>query len=153
TDLLPTGLGLVSAAPSQGAYNSATGLWTVGQVEVAATATLTVMAQVLGPNPATNVTTVSQADQFDPDATNNTASATETPQQADLHLTKAVSNARPNAGATVPFTVPLRNAGPDAATGVAVTALLPGGLTFLSAVPSLGSYDPASGIWAVGRVT
>src|SRR5262249_46604429 len=95
-DLLPPGLGLVSAAPSQGTYDNTGGLWTVGQVDVAAPATLVLRAQVLSANPASNVATVSAADQFDPDTTNNSGTATETPQQADLRLTKTVDQARPN---------------------------------------------------------
>ena len=42
--------------------------------------------------------TVTDADQFDPDAGDNTATATETPQQADLALTKTVNDATPNVG-------------------------------------------------------
>src|SRR5262249_30045069 len=103
-------------------------------------------------NPATNVATVNAADQFDPDTTNNSGSATETPRRADLRLTKSVSDSRPNVGDTVTFTVALTNAGPDAATGVIVSHLLPGGLPFLSPTPSQGSYDAVAGTWAVGTV-
>ena len=79
------------------------------------------------PTPQTNTATISHADQFDPDTGNNTASATETPQQADLALTKTVSNPTPNVGDTITFTVTLTNTGPDAATNVAVHDLLPAG--------------------------
>ena len=67
-------------------------------------------------------------------------------------MTKSVSNPTPNVGDTITFTVTLTNAGPDAATGVQVTDLLPAGLTFVSATPSQGSYVGASGAWTVGTI-
>ena len=45
-------------------------------------------------------------------------------------MTKTVSDATPNVGDQITFTVTLSNQGPDAATGVQVTDLLPAGLTF-----------------------
>ena len=88
---------------------------------------------MVSPAAQTNTATISDADQFDPNTGNNTASATETPQQADLAVTKTVSDATPNVGDPITFTVTLTNSGPDAATGVQVTDLLPAGLTFVSA--------------------
>src|SRR5262249_7505674 len=44
------------------------------------------------------------------------------------------------------------NAGPDAATGVQLTDLLPAGLTFVSATPSQGTYSSSTGLWNVGTV-
>ena len=73
---------------------------------------------MVSPGAQTNTATISDADQFDPNTGNNSASATETPQQADLAVTKTVSNPTPNVGDTITFTVTLTNNGPDAATGV-----------------------------------
>ena len=152
-DLLPAGLSFVSATPSQGTYLNLTGVWTVGSAPVGTQHTLLLQATVVSPNPQTNTATISGADQFDPDLANNTASATETPQQADLSLTKIVSDATPNVGDTITFTVTLTNLGPDPATNVQVQDLLPAGLTFVSAAPSQGSYVPLTGTWTVGSVT
>ncbi|WP_143198727.1 DUF11 domain-containing protein, partial [Bradyrhizobium sp. AS23.2] len=74
-------------------------------------------------------------------------------QQADLGLTKTVTNPTPNVGDTITFTVTLSNVGPNDATNVTVQDLLPAGLSFLSATPSQGSYASGTGVWTVGTVT
>ena len=56
-----------------------------------------------------------------PPPTEKTEPPPETPQQSDLAVTKTVSDATPNVGETITFTVTLTNAGPDAATGVTVS--------------------------------
>jgi uncharacterized repeat protein (TIGR01451 family) len=153
TDLLPAGLSLVSAVPSQGGYDTTTGLWTVGTLASGGGAMLTLTARVVSSTSQTNTAAASHSDQFDPNTGNNTASATETPQQADLVVIKTVSDATPNVGDTVTFTITLNNTGPDAATNVLVNDQFPVGLTFVSAVPSQGAYNPGTGDWAVGTVT
>src|SRR6185436_9118898 len=75
-----------------------------------------------------------------------------TPLQADLAVTKTVSDATPNVGDVITFTVTLTNRGPDVATGVQVTDVLPPGLSVVSGLRSQGGYDPATGIWNVGTV-
>jgi uncharacterized repeat protein (TIGR01451 family) len=152
-DLLPAGLTFVSATPSQGNYNSTTGVWTVGTVTTATPQTLTIQAAVVSPNPQTNTAAISHSDQFDPNAANNSASVTETPQQSDLALAKTVDNRSPSVGQTITFTITLSNAGPTTATNVTVQDLLPAGLTFVSATPSQGTYDSTTGVWTVGTVT
>src|SRR5262249_49612785 len=80
TDVLPDGLTLDSATPSQGIYNAGTGLWIVGNLVNGAQATLVFHATVISPDAQTNTATITAADQPDPNDTNNTASATATPQ-------------------------------------------------------------------------
>jgi uncharacterized repeat protein (TIGR01451 family) len=152
-DLLPAGLMFVSATPSQGTYSNTTGVWAVGTVNPGNPQTLTIMATVVSPSAETNTATITHSDQFDPNHANNTATATVTPQQADLKLAKTVSNPTPNVGNTITYTITLTNLGPDAATGVTVQDLLPAGLTFVSATPSEGTYDSTSGVWTVSTVT
>ena len=153
TDLLPAGLAFVSAAPSQGAYDVATGRWTVGAVDVEGQApTLTITARVVSPEPQADAATIAAADQYDPVPANNAANAAEAPPQADLSLTQAVDDATPAPGDHVTLTLILANAGPDAATGVTVADLLPAGLSFVSAAPGQGTYDPSAGLWSVGSV-
>ena len=73
-DLLPTGVSIVSDTPSQGTYNSATGLWVLGSISAAVDATLILTATVdsgtVG-NLITNSAAVTASDQEDPDSTPN----------------------------------------------------------------------------------
>ena len=153
SDPLPSGLQFVSATPSEGTYDGTTGVWAVGTVTTATPQTLTLRATVISPAAETNSAAVTHSDQFDPDPANNGASATVTPQQADLMLVKDVSDPRPNVGDTVTFTVMLSNSGPNTATGVTVSDPLPSGLQFVCATPSEGTYDSTKGTWTVGVVT
>ncbi|MEV8636104.1 hypothetical protein AB0395_31065 [Streptosporangium sp. NPDC051023] len=68
----------------------------------------------------------------------------------DLSVIKSADQIRAVVGQTVTYRVSVRNAGPNDATGVTVQDALPPGLTFVSATPSAGAYDPATGIWTVG---
>ena len=75
------------------------------------------------------------------------------PDQADLSLDKTVNDASPDDfGDQVTFTITVTNAGPDDATGVEVTDLLPSGFTYVSDNPDQGSYDSNTGIWTVGTI-
>jgi uncharacterized repeat protein (TIGR01451 family)/fimbrial isopeptide formation D2 family protein len=155
-DLLPAGLTFVSATASQGSYDAGTGIWTVGSVASGGTTALTVLATVDAPAsgvpaPATNTATVSGRE-YDPDPSNNTDSVTETPQYADLAVDKVVSNARPNVGDVITYTVRLANLGVDRATGVTLLDALPAGLSFVAATASQGAYDASSGVWTIGDV-
>ena len=71
---------------------------------------------------------------------------------ADIQVTKSVSNSTPAVGTNVTFTIVARNLGPSNATGVLVRDLVPPGLTFVSAVPSRGTYSKVTGIWNIGNL-
>jgi uncharacterized repeat protein (TIGR01451 family) len=152
SDLLPAGLTFVSATPSQGTYSNTSGVWAVGTVTTTGPQTLTIQAKVTSPAAQTNTASISNSDQFDPNAGNNSADATETPQQADLQVSKTVDNPTPNVGDTITYTVTLTNNGPDDATGVTVLDVLSTRVSFRSSRLGRGSYDPATGIWTVGTV-
>ncbi len=153
TDLLPSGFTLGTATPSVGTYASGTGLWTVGTLANGASETLTITATVLSTGDFTNTAAVTAADQFDPNAGNNTATASIVTQSADLAITKMVSDATPNVGDNITFTLRVTNGGNDLATGVTVTDLLPSGYTFVSDNTSFGTYNSTTGVWTIGSIT
>ncbi len=64
------------------------------------------------------------------------------PPQADLGLTKAVTPNTPRrSGDTVTFTISVGNSGPSPAQSVTIADPLPSGLAFVSASPSVGTYN------------
>ncbi len=157
-EALPAGLELVSATPSSGTVSG--DVWTIPSLSAGASATLTLAARVTRAGPIANIAEVIASDQPDPDSSPNNgnaaeddqATATVTGKQADLSVSKSVSNARPLIGQNVTFTVGIANAGPSVATGVVVSDRLPAGLTFVSAAPAQGSYDASTGLWTVGSL-
>ncbi len=159
TDVLPAGLSLATASPSQGTYDPSLGEWTIGSLLNGASATLALVAQVAQPAQITNVAAKTAQNEFDPNTGNDVATATISPPSgaptaaADLAIRKTVDNPTPPAGSIVVFTVNATNQGPDPASGVVVNDLLPAGLSFLSAAPSPGTtYDSATGDWTIGGV-
>src|SRR5262249_16019553 len=148
-DTLPAGVSFVSATPSQGSYTPSTGVWDVGTVTPGTPQTLIITATVNSPTVGANTASVSHADQFDPNLANNSGTASVVPREGELALAKTVSNARPNVGDTITFTVTLTNNGPNGATGVQVTDLLPGGLILVAANSSQGTYTASTGLWDV----
>ena len=159
-DLLPSGLSYLETNSSQGSYNYASGLWNVGAVPNGGFATLELVAIVSEILDVENVASIVSADQPDADSIPNNDVASEDDQVsvfvatpvADLSLTKSASNDRPNVGQQVVYTVDVRNDGPDAATGIQVQDVLPAGLSFVSAIPSHGDYNLATGIWSVSSL-
>jgi large repetitive protein len=157
TDQLPAGLTYVSD-DGAGAYNSGTGVWTVGNIANGGTITLSITAQLNTASVIKNFAEITTANEPDFDSTPGDNSTTDDDDaaveirglQSDLELSKSVDNAAPKLGDNVTFTLTINNAGPDAATSVQVTDKLPLGFSFVSATPSTGSYDAVTGIWSIG---
>src|SRR6202165_291968 len=151
SDSLQPGLTFVSA--SSGSYTQGTGVWIVGNLASGGSSTLTITATVTGTTAVINTATKSAQVEPDPVAGNNASSVTVTGQAADIAITKTVDNATPNLGGQVTFTVTAHNNGPSTATGVKVTDLLPGTLTFVTSTPGSPAYIPGTGVWNVGTLT
>lgn len=77
-DLLPSGYTFVSATPSIGFYVNGTGIWTIGAMANAATASLLIVVTVKSTGNYTNIATISGIEN-DPIASNNIASAMPVP--------------------------------------------------------------------------
>ncbi|MTH16524.1 DUF11 domain-containing protein, partial [Flavobacterium sp. LC2016-01] len=162
TDLLPSGYTFTGYRISTGTYDSATGIWNVGNLVNGNSQTLQLLATVNPTGNYTNTTEVTASDLSDPDSTPNNQVTTEddyaevstvpVPPSADLSVTKTVNNATPLVGSQVTFSVQVSNAGPQATSGVAVTDLLPSGYTYVSYSATAGNYDSVTGLWTVGAL-
>ncbi len=90
------------------------------------------------------------------DVTSNEATGTDTNVEtlavSDLSLTKSAVVSPVKPGDNGVFRLTLSNAGPDVAAGVAVTDLLPAGMTFVSANAAQGVYVDSSGLWTIGTL-
>ena len=119
-DVLPAGLQFVSSSQLVNVAGTLTA--TIASIPVNGSASVNFVAKVLNPGVTTNTAEVSKADQPDTDSphgngTGNTeddrGSVDINAQQADLSLVKTVSNANPNVGSTITYTITVSNAGPS----------------------------------------
>lgn len=171
-NLVPSGFGSVSGINNGGTFNFGSGIvsWTGQTVPVGTNTTvLTFNATVLTPTGAagefTHIAEITASDQFDTDSTPNNddgdqseddeAAVTSIPEQADLSLTKIVvdNNLTPSVGEEISFEITVSNTGPDDATNVVVTDLIPTGFDFVLYSSTVGIYNDTTGEWQVGTVT
>ena len=148
-DKLPTGLKFIS---TDGNYDATTGIWTIGTLANGQEAVLNIIAQVITSN--TQITNIAEVNgtNYDQNSTNNQSNTTiNVGLASDLGITKTVNNSKPNYLQNVTFTLTAHNYGPDNATGVKVTDILPTGLKFIS-VSGNGIYYSTTGIWTIGNL-
>ncbi|MEJ8756560.1 T9SS type A sorting domain-containing protein [Pontibacter sp. H259] len=148
---LPAGLTFVSAVASMGTYDAASGIWTLGSdVLSTQSQTLTIVAKPIVTGTIAITTKVDQNPEFDHDASDNQATATiEVAKSADIRVYYSVPAGERNIGVQTSFTIEVSNLGPDATTNIAIQEALPAGLTYVNAIPSVGTYDPQNGIWNI----
>ncbi|HEY3322176.1 MAG TPA: Ig-like domain-containing protein [Planctomycetota bacterium] len=147
TDVLPVGLAFMSSDDATYDPSAPDNVWDIASLASGASVSLHITATVTGTSAITNTASLT-ADQPDPTPP-QPASVSLTPAYADLSLSKTVDNATPNLGSNVLFTITVSNAGPDAATNIAVTDVLPAGLSFVSSDDA--TYDPSApdNIWNI----
>ncbi len=160
-DLLPSGLTYRSNSPSSSdtEYDSDTGLWTIPTLGVGQSVTLQINADITAAGTFTNTAELVASDQDDPDSIANNDLPDEDDQSSstlftpviDLSLLKTTAPSRPSVGSEVTFTLEVHNDGPDEATGVIVSDILPDGFEFLASNHPL-AFSAATGLWNVGAI-
>jgi uncharacterized repeat protein (TIGR01451 family) len=145
-DILPAGMNYHSHMTSHGTYNPLSGRWTVGQLNVGASASLELVATIeTGTAHAalTNMARVVDAGMPDPDLSNNEARAAVAVSAMRLIKT-ADAPAYLDVGDIITYTIVASNAGSQIQTELSLTDALPAGLNLvpdslvLSLVPESG---------------
>ncbi|SHJ66454.1 gliding motility-associated C-terminal domain-containing protein, partial [Aquimarina spongiae] len=166
TDLLPSGYDFVLFSSTVGGYNETNGIWTVGNIANGTSETLLIDALVNPTGDYLNIAQVTASDVLDSDSAPNNddgdqseddednAIVTPVASSADLSLVKTVvdGDTMPAIGTEITFQITVSNDGPQDATGVEVTDLLPSGFDFILFSSSTGSYDENTGIWTLGNI-
>ncbi|MDP3624768.1 MAG: Ig-like domain-containing protein, partial [Methanobacteriaceae archaeon] len=147
SDVIPASLANVIVTPSVGTYNSSTGLWIIPTLNNGASATLTITGKatvaMAGLNTTNNATRIAQ-DQYN--AESNTTSAKVYTKKANVVLSEVV-NSPVNVGGLVTYIVTALNNGPDNATNIVISDVLPAVLAGFTVTPSVGTYN--SGVWSI----
>ena len=166
TDLLPSGYDFVLFSSTSGSYDQVTGLWNIGSIANGESETLLIDVLVNGTGDYLNIAEVTASDVLDIDSApdnddgdqseddEDNAIVTPVDASADLSLTKAVVNdeTSPLVGSEITFIITVTNDGPDAATGVEVTDLLPSGFNFVLFSSTAGTYNNTTGLWTIGTM-
>nr|WP_299342457.1 gliding motility-associated C-terminal domain-containing protein [Allomuricauda sp.] len=160
SDPLPSGYTYISD-DSAGSYSVATGEWNIGTMIGGSTSVLNITVQANPTGDYSNVAEVISAIQPDPDSTpgNNILSEDDQDEQStspriltDVSITKTVDNLNPPVGDQITFTITANNASPNDATNLVIEDVIASGYTFVSAVPSSGTYDSVTGAWALASL-
>jgi uncharacterized repeat protein (TIGR01451 family) len=150
TDTLPAGVTFVSATPGAPTCTAAGGVVTcnLGTINSGANSVVTIVVtpQAAAVGTINNSASVS-ANEFDPNAVNNSATeSTTVDPAADLALTKTDSPDPVQVNGTLTYTLTVTNNGPNDATSVTLTDTLPAGVTFVSATPGAPTCTAAGGV-------
>jgi len=150
-DTLPPGATFVSAVSSQGVCGHTNGVVTcnfgdvAGDIETNVVVNATIVAQLNQGGTATNTLSVLT---FGPDenpADNTVKVQTTVSTSADLAVTMSATPGLVVLSNNVTYTLTLTNLGTSSAGSASLTNVLPSGLAFVSATPTLGSCSHSSG--------
>ncbi|MDD5467903.1 MAG: sortase [Anaerolineales bacterium] len=135
-DILDAKLTFISATPSKGTYNSSSGVWSIGDLDFGAVATLQLVTRVksgVGETTITNTASGLVSSLPDFNTVNNSASAQISTQKSpDLVVTKTDFCDTVTAGDSITYTVRITNTGTQAASNLLITDTFPTYLTYVS---------------------
>ena len=150
TDILPTAVAFDSGSATQGTVTESSGTVTasLGTLASGASATVTILTTVANSasGTITNSASVVATETETNTANNSDTEPTTVTPVIDLSITKTDDVDPVDAGGTLVYSLVVTNAGPSTATGVIVTDVIPGDVTFVSSTTTLGSVGEASGV-------
>ncbi|KZX15426.1 DUF11 domain-containing protein [Methanobrevibacter filiformis] len=139
-------------APDYTTYDSITGLWNIGNLEAGLAVLLTIEVEVIGFGNITNTANITTAETNINNQTNSTAEF----NVSDVNVTIVkVSNTsgHNHVGDNITYTITVRNNGSTNASNVTVVDLLDSAkLHYLNSNVTIGSYNPTTGIWNIGKL-
>lgn len=156
-DQIPDGYENISAISNSGVYDSVnnTITWSGLSINGNSSTSLTFSADVKSSGNYENYAQVNAADQGDADSSPGNGQQTPdeddddtqsvVPTSADLSVDKSVNNVNPNVGDTVSFTIILKNDGPDTASNIQVTDVVPTGYAYSAGAGNISSDAGTTG--------
>ncbi len=152
SDQIPALLGTVLTQTTEGSF--ANDLWTVGSLAAGRQTTLTVSAllgDVASGQVITNTALIQSVTQPDSQSDNNSSTVVvSVAPAADLAVAMSVSDAAPKVLDQITYQITVTNNGPEDATGVSVTDVLPFALEYVTHTLASVDYDRTSGLWQIG---
>ena len=137
-DILPKSLIWIS---NDGNYDHVTGIWNIGTLNVNQESRLKIICRVNATGVITNNVSVS-GHEVDYDLSNNNDSGIiKVSPASDLAIVKQVNVSQANFNDLVRWKLSVSNNGPDVATGVVVTDILPEGFIYVDSILEKGSYS------------
>ena len=138
TEILPKSLIWIS---NTGNYDHISGIWNIGTLKVNEEVKLNIICLVNGTGIIVNDVSVSSKE-FDYDLSNNNDSEViKVSPSSDLSIVKSVNVSKADFNDLVTWKLLISNNGPDDATGVIVTDILPEGFVYVDSVLDKGSYS------------
>ena len=149
SDLLPKSA-VWKSDTGNGKYNHVTGKWAIGELGNGGSVRLNIVAWVNATGTIKNDASV-KGREFDYNPSNNKDSETiKVNKSADLAVDKSIDVSRANYTDEITWKLVIVNNGPDNATGVKVTDVLPDGLIYVDSVLPRGTYS--KGVINVGKL-
>ena len=146
-DILPKSLIWIN---NDGNYDHVTGIWNIGTLNVNQESRLKIICRVNATGVITNNVSVS-GHEVDYDLSNNNDSGIiKVSPASDLAIVKQVNVSQANFNDLVRWKLSVSNNGPDVATGVVVTDILPEGFIYVDSILEKGSYS--DGVINIGRL-
>jgi len=118
-----------------------------------ASASFTLVVNVIATSGTITETVVASSDNFDSTPGDASATATTSIVSADLAIAKTTSSTGAPAGGTITYTITVANGGPNSASAVVMTDTLPSSLLFQSIVTPAGFSCTTPAVGATGTIT
>ena len=147
-EVIPDGLVLINSTATKGIYDN--DLWAMCCLENGEVQTLEIICQVNRTGELINRVTI-KANEYDPDYTNNNATQSiNVPPAVDIEVIQKVTDPTPLFGESITWMITLKNNGPDNASEVMLSDVLPDTVKFTGSESTAGFY--IDNVWHVGKL-